>query len=163
MVFIAVEKVLPDKTVSVFIRNLEGEKDYQPHLGNADFDSERSRANLAVLEANEELGRDLGISKAFSNLFNQFNRRGTTGWEYGKEDYVLVLRHALKVAEKLHAKLHVHKSAMSNLILQLSLAEITFDMDNADQNETLRYGDEAARVTEKLQAGEYFVISNLSK
>jgi hypothetical protein len=151
-----------DKQVTIIFRDLQGDADYEPWLGNTAWDSERSRADLAVPETNEELGRDLGRIAAFHTLFHQVDSRGITGWEYWSRDYVLVLRHALKVAEKLGATLHIHQDVMPKLLVQLSINEITFDMETADTKQVFHNVDETYYISKKLEAGEYFVLSNVA-
>lgn len=157
--FLSLEHPGGDKHVSLFGRNLAGDADYEPCSPSyLDWDAGRSRVNRAVNGTNEALGKDR--QKAFSMLFNQFTWKGTTGWEYWSKDYVLMLKHALLVADALGEPLHVHRGIMDAVIDAALALELKFDfkvLNTLLEAQT----DEVVFINRQIEAGEYFVLTDV--
>lgn len=158
--FLSLEKPNSDKGVSILARNLADKENYRPHQTEVDFDSERSRADMAIGLANEALGKN-SRQKAFSSLFHQFNRSGTTGWEYWSKDNLLMLKHALLVAETLAVPLHVHISALPALMQGME-AGLQFDCRIAERQDAEPAKDRDFTYTLKeIEQGRYYVLTNV--
>lgn len=158
--FLSLEKPNSDKGVSILARNLSDKKNYQPHQPEVEFDSERSRADMAIVLANEALGKN-SREKAFSSLFHQFNWTGTTGWEYWSKDNLLMLKHALLVAEALAVPLHVHISALSALMKGME-AGLQFDCRVTEKQDAEKAkATDFAYTIEEIETGRYYILTNV--
>jgi hypothetical protein len=157
--FASIEKSKLSNSVLLCMRDLE-DKEYKTFHGHIAGDAERKRAHDAAWNADAEVPREFGLFRRFRIIGKQFNHQGTIGWEYETNDCMLILRHALRVAEKLGVTLHIEKAVLFTLIGQRKTSE-SFEIGNADQTQVLRNGEEATYVTRKLVAGEYFVLSNV--
>ena len=158
--FLSLEKPNRDKGVSILARNLSDKENYAPHQMEVEFDSERFRADMAIALANESLGEN-SLEKAFSSLFHQFNWTGTTGWEYWSKDNLLMLKHALLVAEALAVPLYVHISALPALMKGME-AGLQFDYRVAKKEDAEPAKDrEFAYTLEEIEQGRYYVLTNV--
>ena len=155
--FLSLELPGGDKGVSIFVRDLKGEKDYERTRfeQSFDFDSDRVRANSAIRRANEALGQ--GNHKAFAMLFNQFDWPAITGWEYWSDNYQLMLKHALVVAKTLDLPLHIGADIMDAVLdaaLDLGMQvdfSVAKPVEKPDSNE-FEY------TNRDLVAGKYFLL-----
>ncbi len=158
--FLSLEKPNSDKGVSILARNLADKENYRPRQTEVEFDSERSRADMAIVLANDALGEN-SREKAFSSLFHQFNWTGTTGWEYWSKDNLLMLKHALLVAEALAVPLHVHISALPALMKGME-AGLQFDRRVAQKQDAEKANNHDFTYTLKeIEQGRYYVLTNV--
>lgn len=158
--FLSLEKPDRDKGVSILARNLCDKDNYDPRQLEVEFDSERFRVDMAIGLANESLGKN-SRHKAFSFLFHQFNWTGTTGWEYWSKDNLLMLKHALLVAEALAVPLHVHISAQRTLMHGME-AGLQFDCRVAERQDAEPTNDsDFAYVIDEIEQGRYYVLTNV--
>lgn len=155
--FLSLELPGGDKGVSVFVRDLKGEKDYERTRfePSFDFDSDRVRANSAIRRANEALGQ--GNHKAFAMLFNQFDWPAVTGWEYWSDNYQLMLKHALVVAKTLELPLHVSADIM-DAVLDAAL-DLGIELDFSVAEPVAKpHSTEFEYTNKDLAAGRYFQL-----
>ena len=160
--FLALDEPGGDKHVTLFARNLKGEKNYGKP-GYFAFDTERGKFNYAASILNKVLGSvmERRKDKAVSIMPNQFIWQGTSGHEYWTDDYVLVLRHALQVSAELGVPLHLHQDVLLRVVDDAKAVGITFDWMQAKPVKKLHPGQCMPFVNEKLEKGEYFVLSNV--
>ena len=155
--FLSFEKPGGDKGASIFARDLSSDEGFNPsEISYLPWDSDRSRANRAIIATNLDLGKKPGF-KAFGMLFNQFTWEGTTGWEYWSDDYSLMLTHALLVAAALKVPLHLHLSLTDDVFSVAGGAGIDFDFRTAKLVE--KPSDSNFIFTNKqIALGEYFEL-----
>ena len=147
-----------DKHISLFASNLAGDTGFKAYASGSNADGDRARFDRMVESFNLYLGS--GRCGAFDILFNQFRWEDTSGWEYWTDQYQLVLKHALLVADALKQPLHMHTNAADALIAAALSSGIKFDFEQAQPLQNPLH-EEFRWINFELDRGDYFRLTEV--